>query len=111
MPRQSIIPAMFTALAGGIILLVVTLWPPEVGAYMVVFAPDSEKTTRLSAVLRAGGRIIETSETRPYLVAWSDDRDFIRRVRREGAWFSIDAAAGFGCAPKRRSHTFSDGAK
>lgn len=78
---------------------------------MIVFAPDSQKTARLSAVLRAGGRIIETSDTSPYLVAWSDDQNFISRVRREGAWFAIDAAAGFGCATKSPNHAFSNSAE
>lgn len=110
MLRQSVMPAIFTALTGGILLFLVTIWPPEVGSYLVVFAPDSEKATRLSAVLRAGGRVIEAGGTGPYLVAWSDDRDFISRVRHEGAWFSIDAAAGFGCASKRRNHIFSESA-
>lgn len=105
--QRPFLPAVVTALTGGILLLAVTLWPPDTGAQIVVFSPYAKKEARLSAVLRAGGRVIEVWDDRPFLLVWADHEGFSGRVRREGAWLTVSAAAGFGCAAKSQQPAFS----
>lgn len=71
--------------------------PPETGEMGVIFAPWTGQGEALSAVIAAGGRVVDAGRFPNIMIAYGADPDFASRIRAEGAWLVL-AATGL-CAP------------
>lgn len=90
-------PALAIALATLAAGMVAYHAPPETGEMGVVFAPWTSEAEALSAVIAAGGGLVNASRLPNVLIAYAYDEAFETRVRAEGAWFTV-AARGL-CGP------------
>jgi hypothetical protein len=92
-----LVPALAIAFCAVISGFLAFYAPPPTGELGVVFAPWVSEAEAVSAVIAAGGRLVNASRLSNVLVAYAPDGGFDARVRAQGAWFTV-AARGL-CAP------------
>lgn len=92
-----LLPAIVVGLVTAVVGSAALYAPPSTGEMGVVFAPWTDQRQVASAIVAAGGRIVDSSRLPNVMIAYALDEDFQSRVRQEGAWFTV-AARGL-CAP------------
>ncbi|MBU2958122.1 MULTISPECIES: hypothetical protein [unclassified Paracoccus (in: a-proteobacteria)] len=96
-------PDWFPALGLGLVLLlaltVIQVTRPGVaGQFLVVTDPRIGGAGLIDLAWRAGGGLLRQGVLPGFGVALSDDPDFPRRLRAEGAWLVLPNSRDLGCA-------------
>lgn len=93
--------AVLAMLAGGLILLVLTLAAdPVEGHYLVVGAPFGGGYDVLSAIAGAEGQVASAGGFDNMMLAFSDRPEFPEALQAAGAWLVLPAPRAFGCGPQ-----------
>lgn len=88
-----------------LLLPVMVIVAPEPGRpVIVVVAPWLRSGEAIDLVARAGGLIVGGSAIAWIVVATSDDPAFGARLRRSGAWLTVNGARIAVCAPNRTAN-------
>lgn len=88
---KQLLPAGAVAIFTVIVAAAALHAPPKSGEMGVVFAPWNSQAEAFGAVIAAGGRIVDTGRLPNVVVAYGLDEGFGKRVRDQGAWFTVAA--------------------
>lgn len=67
------------------------------GAVAVIAAPTASRGDAIDIVRASGGRLMQAGRFGNVVIARSDRPDFADALRRQGAWFVVDAPSPGGC--------------
>ena len=90
---------LVSALLPLVLPVVVAAEPEPGGPVIVIVAPWLRSGEAIDLVVHAGGLIVRGTALPWIAIARSDDATFAMRLRRAGAWATVNAAGIGGCRP------------
>lgn len=99
---RDFVPAAALLLVGLAALLIATISPSgKAGQYAVIVPPGQAMGEVMAVIQQAGGGILEMRDGSYFILAHSENPDFVSKLYRAGAWLVVDPMGLRGCSVAR----------